>query len=91
MDFQTLKKRVEQRKTLTRHIMEQAQTYGYRCPATQRPLNAFASVLIKVHSPKPEWCVVDGYAYDCAEKDGTMAKIRRETNFRVEVIDGRAL
>lgn len=89
--YRALKHRVAQRKVLTRHIMEQAETYGYRCPATQLTLNAFRSVLIKVHSPEPEWCVVDGSAYDCAEQDGTMQSLRQGTLFRIEVIDGRAL
>lgn len=91
MGYRTVTDRFRKRQVLTRHIVEQAEKYGLRCPATQKPLNAFTSVLIKVHSPKPEWCVVDGYAYDCATEDGTLDKIRRETMFRVEVIDGRAL
>jgi hypothetical protein len=91
VDYRALKSRIERRRVLTQHIVEQAETYGYRCPATQQNLNAFRSVLIKIHSPEPVWCVVDGYAYDCAEADGTMASIRVETIFRVEVIDGRSL
>jgi len=83
--------RVAQRKYLTRHIVEQAERYGYRCPATQQQLNAFRSVLIKVHAPDPYFTVVDGYAYDCAAEDGTMRAILRETPFRVEVVDGRTL
>jgi len=79
------------RTTLVAHIAEQAQKYGPRCPATQATLRHNNSVLIKVHKPTPLWCVVDGHAYDCAVEDGTMDEIRRETVFRVEVIDGRTL
>lgn len=90
MDYKALKHRVEQRKVLTRHIVEQAEAYGYRCPATQQQLNAFRSVLIKIHAPEPYFTVVDGFAYDCANEDGTMRDILRGPH-RVEVIDGRAL
>jgi hypothetical protein len=89
--YEAWKQRVAKRKVLTKHIVEQAETYGYRCPATQQQLNAFKSVLIKVHAPKPYFTVVDGYAYDCAHEDGTMRAILRETPYRVEVIDGRKL
>lgn len=79
------------KRRLISHIAEQYTGFGPRCPATQKKLTHRSSVLIKVHSWKPYFVVVDGYAYDCAVADGTVRALTKGTVFRVEVIDGRNL
>ncbi len=83
------------RRVLRDAIELQAVTHGRRCPATQETLTPSRAVLVKVHN-KPQrlgktWCVVDGYAFDCATEDGTMAELHREYGASLQVIDGRVL
>lgn len=79
------------RNLLAAHIASQAERFGPRCPATQKKLRVNTSVLIKLNDPQNTWCVVDGYAYDCALQDHTIAKLERETVYKMTVLDGRTL